>query len=107
MDEISSALKKNPKSPWCHMEKEINGWCCNSIICMWVASKKGFKVYVEQIIPLLSNVQQKKHLDFGMHFHSNWGLLGGRMYKRSYHHSEEMITSVALTACRSAYSQRT
>jgi hypothetical protein len=31
-DEIITALKKNPKSYWQHIEKEINHWCCNSTI---------------------------------------------------------------------------
>jgi hypothetical protein len=78
MNEIISALKKNPKSSWRHIEKEINHWCCDSTIRKWVTSKKGFKVYAERIIPLLSDAQRKKHLDFGKHFRCNWGLGGGK-----------------------------
>jgi hypothetical protein len=31
-DKIVTALKKNPKTSWWHIEKEINRWCCNSTI---------------------------------------------------------------------------
>jgi hypothetical protein len=44
--------------------------------------KKGIhsQVYMERIIlPLLSDAQErKKHLDFGKHFWSNWGLGSGK-----------------------------
>jgi hypothetical protein len=77
-EEIISALKKNPKSSWRHIGKEINHWCCDSTIQEWVTSNEGFKVYAERIIPLLSDAQRKKHLDFGKHFRFNWGLGGGK-----------------------------
>jgi hypothetical protein len=88
MNEIISILKKNPKSSyWRHMEKSINRQCGDSTIRKWVTSKKGFKVYAELIIPLLSDAQQKKHLDFGKHFRSNWGLGGGKYLL--VHHDEK------------------
>jgi hypothetical protein len=78
MDTIISALKKNPKSSWHHIKKERNHLCCHSTICKWVTSKKDFKVYAERLIPSLSDAQQKKHLDCGKHFCSNWCFGSGK-----------------------------
>ncbi len=77
-DEIVTALKKNPKSSWRHIEKIINHWCCDSTIRRWLTSKEGYKLYAERVIPLLSNSQKKKHLDFSKRFRSNWGLGPGK-----------------------------
>jgi hypothetical protein len=73
-DEIVIALKKNPKSSWRHVEKTINHWCCDSTIRRWLTSKEGNKLYAERVIPLLSDPQKKKHLDFSKRLRSNWGL---------------------------------
>ncbi len=66
-DEIVTALKKNPKSSWQHIEKTINHWCCGSTIRRWLTSKEGYKLYAECVIPLLSD-PQKKLLNFSKHF---------------------------------------
>jgi hypothetical protein len=63
-DEIVSLLKKNPKSSWRHIEETINHWCCDSTIRRWLTSKEGYNLYAERVIPLLSDSQKKKHLDF-------------------------------------------
>jgi hypothetical protein len=73
-----TALKKNPKSSWRHIEKTINHWCCNSTIPRWLTSKDGYKLYANRVIPLLSDPQKKKYLDFSKHFRSNWGLGPGK-----------------------------
>jgi hypothetical protein len=76
--ELVSALKRNPKSSWRHLEQEINHWCCDTTIRRWVTSKESYATYVERIIPMLSNVQRGKHLQFAKHFQNNWGLGGGK-----------------------------
>jgi hypothetical protein len=78
-NDIIAAIQKNPSRAWVGIEKDINNWCCAATIGRWVSSRAGNILYVERVIPLLSDAQNKKvHFEFSKHFQKNWGLGKGK-----------------------------
>jgi len=63
-ESIIDAIRKNPKISWSGIEAEIDFWCSASTIRKWVTSRKGYSLYAERIIPLLSPEQKRKHFEF-------------------------------------------
>jgi hypothetical protein len=77
-NEIIAAVIKNPKASWTGISGTIGNWCSAGCIQRWMTSRDGYSLYTERVIPLLSDLQKKSHLEFSKLFRSNWGLGGGK-----------------------------
>ena len=75
--EIVELLRGNPTMSWDQVSYELDDWCSESTIRRWFASKKCGRDdlrYAERILPLLSNAQMVKHVEFAKRLQSLWGM---------------------------------
>jgi len=74
-------LRKNNSICYEKLAAKIDYWCSAGTIRKWVQSRGGYKIYMERVIPLLSEQQRKKHLDCAKKIRTNWGLGEGKYHK--------------------------
>lgn len=77
-DQLITLLQKDNSLSYEGLSNGINHWCNPSTIRRWITTREGFKMYGEQIIPLLSTNQKSKHLQFAERYLNNWGNGKGR-----------------------------
>lgn len=72
-DNIIEAMRANPSKSFQSISEDIGHWCSASTIHKWFYSH-GYCMYVQRALPLLTEAQKKKHIDFSKHLLNFWGL---------------------------------
>jgi hypothetical protein len=73
-ERVIQSLQTNASKSFGAVCLDIGEWCYATTIQAWLASFKSYSVYVERVLPLLSIVQQEKHVTFSKLLRSNWNL---------------------------------
>jgi hypothetical protein len=73
-ERVIQSLQTNASKLYEAVSLDIGDWCCATTIQVWLASFKSYSVYAERVLPLLSIVQQEKHVTFSKLLRSNWNL---------------------------------
>ena len=75
---IADIVRKNPAISYHGIASAIDNWCPASTIQRWIVNRKGYKLYAERIVTLLSDAQGGKHLMFARRLRNNWGCGKGK-----------------------------
>jgi hypothetical protein len=73
-DNIIEAMRANPSKSFDQIAEDIGHWCSASTIHKWIQSHHGYTTYAQRSLPLLTEQQKRKHVNFGKHLRNNWGL---------------------------------
>lgn len=80
-DTLMRELRKNNSICYKRLASKINYWCGDTTIRKWVQSRDGYHLYIERVVPLLSEAQKQKHLECAKRIRTNWGLGAGKYHK--------------------------
>jgi len=72
-DYIIESLRQNPSKSYHHVAEDTGNWCSKTTIQKWLDSH-GCTQYAQRSLPLLTDAQRKKHVDFCRHILNTWGL---------------------------------
>eukprot|EP00978_Attheya_sp_CCMP212_P045779 scaffold360211_cov63-Attheya_sp.AAC.1 len=74
-DRIIEALKQNVTTTWWKVATDINDWCSEYTLQMWMESQLDYRTYSQRVLPLLSKAQKMAaHVTFSKWLQSHWGL---------------------------------
>ena len=75
-DMIVNTLFRQPQILWRRMEGCINSWCFHMKIERFIKSFDSFSYYKERIVPNLSPLPKKKHIEFAkLVYQQTWDLI--------------------------------
>ena len=71
-------LRNNNIITYKALVSKIEHWCGHNTIPKWLQLRDGYHLYMERVIPLLSKLQHKKHLECAQRIRTNLGLGPGK-----------------------------
>jgi hypothetical protein len=69
-DNIIEAMRVNPSKSFEQISNDIDNWCLASTIFKWFFSH-GYSTFVQRALPLLTEAQKKKHVEFSWRIRNN------------------------------------
>ena len=93
-DKVEAVVKKAVKS-FEHIAADIGNWCSSSTIHNWLTHHSDYHTYSQRPLPLLSEEQKRRHVEFSNKLYDRWGLDAATSEILWIHYDEKWIFGFA------------